>query len=648
MGQSKVFGLLFRPLTIKGIVIRNRIVMPAMNTNLAEHDGSVSERFTKYFVERGKGGVGLIIVSPGYIDPTARKRGGSLLYHDDRFIPKLRYFTSAIHRTGAKVLQQLNHNGRLVSSSKELKTAVTTGAVGPSPVPHLVTGEIPHVLTVDEISGLIEGFGQAGRRAKEAGFDGVELHGTQGYLINQFFSLYSNRRTDEYGGSLENRMRFPLAVYRRVRELTGQGFLVSYRGNAREFAPIETPLQDVITLCERLEEEGVDLLSIAVGNGETPANLYHRASLAATSECYRNLFASVREKVKVPMIAVGGINTPDIAEEVLREGKADLVATGKALIADPHWPEKALKGETERIRRCIGCYQGCLERLAQEMEVTCLYNPEVGREGELSFSPRRKRVWIIGGGPGGMEAAIVAATKGHDVELFEKEMELGGQSLLTATTPGKEEFLGVKDFLVNELSRQNVSVHLGMEITATEVLQKKPDSVIVATGSLPLIPGIPGIGKDNVVTAWDVLKGKEVGEKVVVAGRGYIGVETALFLSKKGKQVVLVEMLDDVGQDVGPMNRIRLKDGLKGMGVETRCKTELLSVGEESVTVRGENEEYEIPMDTVVLAAGRRPLDALLYGLEGKVDELFGVGDCVAPRTMIEAIHEAYEVALKI
>lgn len=622
--------------------------MPAMNTNLAEHDGSVSERFTKYFVERGKGGVGLIIVSPGYIDPTARKRGGSLLYHDDRFIPKLRQLTSAIHRTGAKVLQQLNHNGRLVTSSKELKTAVTKGAVGPSPVSHLITGEIPHVLTVDEIRALIEGFGQAGRRAKEAGFDGVELHGTQGYLINQFFSLYSNRRTDEYGGNLEKRMRFPLAVYRRVRELTGKDFLVSYRANAREFAPIETPLEDVIALCQRLEEEGVDLLSIAVGNGETPANLFRRASLAATSECYSNLFASIRAKVKVPMIAVGGINTPDIAEAVLREGKADLVATGKALIADPHWPEKALKGETEWIRRCIGCYQGCLERLAQEKEVTCLYNPEVGREGELSSSPRRKRVWIIGGGPGGMEAAIVAATRGHDVELFEKEMELGGQSLLTATTLGKEEFLGVKDFLVNELSRQNVSVHLGTEITAMEVLQKKPDSVIVATGSLPLIPEIPGIGRDNVVTAWDVLKGKEIGEKVVVAGKGFMGVETALFLSKKGKRVVLIGMLDDIGQDVGPMNRIRLKDGLKGTGVETRCKTELLSVGEKSVRVRGENEEYEIPMDTVVLALGGRPLDSLLYGLEGKVDQLFGIGDCVAPRTMIEAIHEAYEVALKI
>ena len=640
------FERLFQPLSIKGVSIRNRIVMPAMNTNLAERDGCVSERFTRYFVERGKGGVGLIIVSPGYIDPAARKRGGSLLYHDDRFIPRLRELTAAIHRTGAKVLQQLNHNGRLVTSSRELKTAVTKGAVGPSPVAHLVSGEIPHVLSVAEIGELVEGFGQAGRRAMEAGFDGVELHGTQGYLINQFFSLYSNRRTDEYGGTLEKRMRFPLEVCRRVRELTREDFLLSFRVNAREFALVETPLEDVIALCRRLEEEGVDLLSVSAGNGETPANLFMR--IPATSECYASFFDAIRASVRVPMIAVGGINTPDMAEAVLRERKADFVATGKALIADPHWPEKALRGNADRIRRCIGCYQGCLERLAQERQVTCLYNPEVGREGELSPAPRRKKVWVIGGGPGGMEAAIVAATRGHEVELFEKESELGGLALLSALTPGKEEFREVTDFLVNELSRQNVSVHLGTEITAAEVLRKKPDSIIVATGSVPLIPDVPGIGKDNVVTAWEVLKGKEVGERVVVAGRGLVGAETALFLSKCGKKVVLIEMLDDIAQDAGPMNRFRVKDGLKQAGVETRCKTELSSIGAKWVSVRGENGECELPMDTVVLALGATPQNFLLGGLEGKVDELFAVGDCKAPRNMLEAIHEAYDVAAKI
>ena len=215
------FEALFKPLTVKGITLRNRIVLPAMNTNFAEADGSVSERFARYYVERGRGGAGLLIVSSAAVDLKARKRIGGLLLHEDRFIPKLSVLTDAVHATGARILQQLNHNGRLLVSSKELKTAVRVGSVGPSSIPHLVTGECPKVLTVPEIHELSEKFGQAARRAQKAGFDGVEIHGTNGYLINQFFSLYSNRRTDEYGGILENRLRFPLEVYRRIRELTG-------------------------------------------------------------------------------------------------------------------------------------------------------------------------------------------------------------------------------------------------------------------------------------------------------------------------------------------------------------------------------------------------------------------------------------------
>jgi len=643
------FEFLFKPLTLKGITLRNRIVMPPMNTNFAETDGSVSEQFTRYYVERGKGQAGLIIVSSAYIDPAAKKRSGALLLHDDRFIPSLREFTAAIHATGAKVFQQLNHNGRLLSSSKELKTAVTAGAVGPSPIPHLVSGEIPRVLTREEIKELVEKYGQAARRAKEAGFDGVELHGTHGYLINQFFSLYSNRRTDEYGGNLENRMRFPLEVYRRARELTGNDFLIGYRLNAREFAPVETPLEDVIVLSQRLEAEGVDALHISVGNSETPVMLLKFIPPGSVSPgCYADLAAAIKEKVRVPVITVGRINTPEVAERILREGKADLIAVGRGLIADPYWPEKAFRGEPERIRRCVGCNQGCMEQLTQEKKVTCLYNPEVGHEGKLSPPSKRKRVWIIGGGPGGMEAAITAAFRGHDVDLYEKEGELGGQSLLAAIAPGKQEFSAVKDFLTKELERLHVKTHLNEEMTAGKVARGNPDVVILATGSVPLIPEIPGIQKKNVATAWDVLKGKEVGDQVVVAGGGLVGVETALFLSKKVKQVVLIEMLGEIAQDAGPLNRARLKEELKETGIEVKCKTTLLEIGEKGVRVQGEAGTYDIPTETVVLALGAKAKDSLHRSLTGKVPEIYAIGDCVTPRKMIEATHEAYDVASKI
>ncbi len=644
------FKTLFKPLTIKKVSIRNRIVMPAMNTNFAEVDGSVSERFLKYYVERGKGGAGLLIVSSAYIDPAARKRVGSLLIHDDRLIPKLRKLTDAVHATGARILQQINHNGRLLVSSKELKTAVSAIPVGPSAIRHLVTGEFSRALTVDEIQELIEKFGQGARRAKEAGFDGVEIHGSHGYLINEFFSRYSNLRTDEYGGTLENRMRFPLEVYRRVRELTGDDFLVGYRVSGREFAPVETPIEEVIAFCQRLEREGTDLLHVSAGNSETASMSLKVTPPGSVSRgCYADLAGAVKAKVGIPVVTVGRINTPEIAEQILQAGKADLVATGRALIADPHWPEKAFRGELDRIRRCIGCVQGCSGRITQEKPITCLYNPEVGKEGE-DWPPvgRKKKVWVIGGGPGGMEAAVIAATRGHNVELYEKGGELGGQSLLASVPPGKEEFSAVTEFLARELRRLQVSIHLDCEMTAAQVERNPPDAVILATGSRPLIPKIPGVDRENVLTAWEVIKGRETGGRVVVAGGGLVGVETALFLSKNGKTVVLIEMMEEIARDAEVKNRVRLKEAVEGAKIEVRCKTELLRIGEKGVTVRGETGECDIPADTIVLALGVKAHNPLQPALEGKISELYPIGDCAKPQKMLEAIHEAYDVALKI
>lgn len=477
----------------------------------------------------------------------------------------------------------------------------------------------------------------------------MEIHGTHGYLINQFFSVYSNRRTDEYGGTLENRIRFSLEIYRRVRELTGDDFLVGYRFNAREFAPIETPFADVITLCQRLQEEGIDLLHMSVGNSETPSTaLKFMPSGSVPPGYFADLSAAVKQNVKVPVITVVRINTPEIAEEILREGKADLVAVGRGLIADPYWAQKALRGESDRIRRCLACNQGCFEQLVQEQKITCIYNPEVGREGELRPAAKSKKVWVIGGGPAGMEAAMVAALRGHEVTLFEKEKELGGQALLAAVPPGRQEFQSVASFLTAELKRLNVAIHLNEEITADKVIAGQPQAVIVATGSISVIPDIPGVKGSNVVSAWDVLRGAEVRDRVAVAGGGFVGAETALFLSKQGRQVVLIYRRDDIGKNAGPMNRARLKEELEAAGMNVKSKTELLGIGANGARVRGETGEYDIPADTVVLAFGAKSVNSLLHTLEGKVPELYAIGDCVRPRTILEATHEAYEVASKI
>jgi len=643
------FERLFSPYTLKGITIRNRIVLPPMNTNFADPDGSVNERFTKYYVERGRGGAGLLIVSSAYIDKAAKKRAGALLLDDDRFIPKLKAFTAAVQATGAKIFQQVNHNGRLLSSSKELKTSATGEPVGPSAVPHLSTGKVPRVLTVAEIQDLIEKFAQAGRRAKEAGFDGIELHGTHGYLINQFFSRYSNRRTDEYGGTLEKRMRFPLEVYRRTRELTGADFLICYRINAREFEPIETPIEDVIELARQLEKEGVDLLHVSAGTSETAAMALRMIPpLSVPEGCYADMAASVKAQVNVPVIAVGRISSPETAERILQEGKADFVAVGRALIADPYWPEKAYKGEIADIRPCIACNQGCIERLSQEKVIRCFCNPAVGLEEELSPAAKSRKVVVVGGGPGGMEAAIVAASRGHAVELFEKEKELGGQCALVANSPGMKDFTRLKDFWLRELDRLAVPIHLGKALSAAEIAQLSPDVVILATGSVPLVPAIPGADRENVITAWDALGGSETGQNVAVVGGGFVGIETAIFLERKGKQVVLIEKLDEVMKDAGPLNRARLRRELDETAIAVKCNTELSAIGERKITVRGGQGPYDIPVETVVLALGAKPRNMLQQDLAGKVPELYAVGDCVEARNMIEAIHEAYDVAAAI
>lgn len=651
MSEQK-FQKLFEPLKLKNITTKNRIVMPAMNTNFADSNGFVTQKLINYYEERAKGGVGLIIISAAYIDPTAKKRRGGVAIYDDRFIPGLHSLTSALKRHGSVVFQQLNHNGRLLASTDVLKTNVEDKyVVAPSPIPHPLTGIRPRALTVQEIKELIVKFAQGAKRAKIAGFDGVELHGAHGYLLGQFFSPYTNRRSDLYGGDLQRRMRFPLEVVREVRKNTGNDFVICYRMSAIEFIHGGVNIEESKIFAKRLEEDGVDLIHVTGGINETPESmLYTILPASMPRDLLYPLARKIKEAVSVPVIAVGRIDSPELAENILQSGGADLIATGRALICDPSWPQKAMQGKTEQIRKCIACLQGCLEKISQDEMQTCLLNPQVGREGLDDLAPARikKKIVVIGGGPAGMEAAAVAAKRGHKVELYEKEGELGGQCLLAAKPPWKETFLSVRDFLARELERLKVPVYLKEEVTIEKVLEIRPDAVIFATGSVPLFPEIPGIEKDNVVSAWDVLKGKEVRKKVIVAGGGLVGAETALFLSKKSKQVVLVEMLDEIARDAGSFNRARLKKALKETNIELKCKTELLRINEKSVTVRGEIGEYDIPTETIVLALGAKSRDNLHNALKGKVSETYLIGDCVTPRKMIDAIHEAYHVAVKI
>lgn len=645
------FEKILEPLTLKKISFKNRIVMPAMNTNFAGGDGSVTAQFAEYYAERAKGGTGLIIISAAAIDRNARKRTGGLLIDDDQYIGGLKFLADGIHEYGARVFQQINHNGRLLSSMSFGTFRIQP--VAPSPVPHPLTGETPKELTQEEIREIIEKFGNAALRAQKAGFDGVEVHGAHGYLLNQFLSPYTNKRPDRYGGDWEGRQRFPLEVVANVRQKVGEDFLIGYRLTAEEYAPGGLTIEAVETFSTRLEEAGVDLIHVSAGINESPLMQLKVVPMMDTPRgCYLHLAERIRKRVKIPVIAVGRINSPELAEQALAEQKADLIAVGRGLIADPYWVQKVAAGKEKEIRKCIACNQGCMERLIQEKQVTCIYNPDVGKEQEYRIARARvaKRVLIVGGGPGGMEAARVASLRGHHVTLWEQSDRLGGQVLLYVGLPGKEEFREMLDYFTRQMEICKVTVELNKAATKEDVDTFNPDVVILATGARPKILDLPGVDQPHVVTFKEVLTNScRLKKDVVVIGGGLVGLETALYLAGKNHRVTVMEMLDEVAKDAGPLTGPSLVEKLKNRGVEILPRCEIAGIDSDSLSFcyDGLRQEREGP-GSVVLACGSIPNDELSSKLSNSNIELYRVGDCVSPRRCLEAVHEASAVGRRV
>lgn len=650
--MTEMQGKLLSPLRIgKSMQVRNRVVMAPMNNNYANPDGSISAQYADYFVERARGGVGLIIIAPGYVDRRAKKRAGSLLLDDESFVPALRDFTDRIHAEGCKVLQQLNHNGRLLTASKELNTAGGL-CVGPSPVPHLLTGEIPHVLSQEEIGELEELFVRSARVARLAGYDGVEIHGAHGYLINQFLSRYSNKRTDQYGGSLENRMRFALEVVEKVRRAVGEDFVISFRLCAEEYNPDGVNLDEAVVLAKRLEKMGVDMLNVTAGNTESPRTALKMFPPTSVAQgCYSHLSKAIRQSVSIPVSVMGRISSPERAEEMLAAEETDLVTIGRGLVCDAHFVEKYAQGRRAEIRQCIACLQGCYERLAREQPMTCIYNPFVGREGQpIEPAEHPKRVWIVGAGPAGLEAARVAGRRGHQVTLWDANGRLGGQVPLAATPPGKQEFNQIVRYYQAVLDKLPVRIELNHRVTAAEIQTQAPDAVVLATGSRSLTLPLPGLDQNNVVSAREILSGAPCGRQAVVCGGGLVGLETALFLTAQGKQVEVIEMGENLAADAGPMNRTNLLLELEASSIVTHTSTKLTGVEGSCVLAQGPEGELRFFCDTVVLALGARADTALEQELKdtGYSGQIITAGDCVRARRILDAVADGAAAGLNL
>jgi len=553
---------------------------------------------------------------------------------------------AGVHDYGAKLsVQLLAGLGRTLSKDDIARVI----PIGPSAIPCFASPDtLTHELTVDEIGRLLEAFEAAAGILKSANVDAIELNCHAGYLVDQFMTSLWNRRTDEYGGTLEGRLSFLLEIVKRIKRAAGADFPVIVKYALTHRFPGGREVEEGVEIARRLEAAGVDALAIDAGCRDV--FYWMLPSEFLPGGCNVDLAAMVKKAVKIPVITVGKMDEPQEAEAALQERKADFVALGRALLADPEWPDKVKAGQGEDIRPCLWCFEGCHRRIHEGKTIGCAVNPATGNEKGLPLQPagKKKNVLVIGGGPGGMEAARVAALRGHRVSLWEKEQELGGHLKPGSVLVFKERYRRLRDYLLLQLGKAGVEIALGKEATPALIDQLKPDVVVVATGSTAAIPHIVvGVERENVVTAIDLLEGKrESGQTVVIIGGGIVGCETALYLAQEGKQVKIVELLAGIGRDMYQVNRIHLLKLLSDVGVEVLTEARVLEVTGKGIVFADKAGRQEIlPADTVVLAVGLKPADELTAKLKGRVQEIYSIGDCSAPRKVIDAMREAFRVA---
>ncbi len=637
---------LFQPITIRGMELKNRVMMAPMVTNYANEDGSVSQRLIDYHVARAWGGVGLIDVEAAYVREDGRGFSHQVGIHRDELIPGLRQLTNLVHEGKAKICLQIFHAGRQTSS-------LVTGSqpVAPSPLAEPSTGVLPRELTIKEIHEIEESFVHAARRAKEAGFDAVEVHGAHGYLIGQFMSPFSNRRTDEYGGNLAGRARFAVEIVSKIRQMVGDSYPILFRISADEYVSGGLDLTQTQVIARMVQDAGADAFHVSAGSYASPGQI-----IVPVMELEEAIFVPLAEGIKravtVPVIAVGRLHHPAIANQVIGQGKADMIALGRALLTDSGWVEKAQRGEVDEIAPCISCNQACINYLLADRAISCLVNPGCGREREFAISPvsAAKNVVVVGGGPGGLEAARVLSERGHHVTLFEEGLRLGGEFAVAAQTPNKEELSDALRWMIRQVRKSKIDVRLGQRATADKVLDLEPDAVIVATGSTPKVPALPGLEPAKTMVARDVLMGQVMpGQRVLVAGGGSVGVLTAEHLALMNKEITVLEMTDTVAADMTPDRRYWVLSQLAEHEVGVYTNSSIIGVSDGGARVMHDGHEDIVgPFDSLILALGYEPNNALAQELEGKVPALHTIGDAVEPRSALEAIREGAEVARRI
>jgi len=644
---------LFQPGTIGNMWLKNRLAMAPMGIRgLAENDGLLGQRAIDYYEERAKGGVGLIISSVTF--PCTKF---DLFWVEEKYFPFPRMDSHIVVPGLSELVERLH--------DYDCKFCIQfTAGFGRVARPYYIRGAQPvsasalrnvwdpsvtlRALATEEVEEIVRSFGAAARLARMAGVDAIELHCHEGYLFDQFMTSLWNKRGDKYGGTtIRERMTFPLEVIENINQATEGRLPIIFRFGLTHKLPGGRVEEEGLEICQIVEDAGVAALDVDAGcydNWYWPhPPVYHPPA------CMLDMAVKAKQMVKkIPVMCVGKMNYPDIAVKALEEGKADFVIIGRGLLADPEWPNKTRKGKVEEIRPCIGCHEGCMGRMYRGLSLSCAVNPACGNEQtlRLTSAEEKKRVVVVGGGPAGMEAARVARLRGHEVILYEKSGELGGQLIPASVPDFKQDLRLLRKYYENEMQRLGVNVFLNTQATVEKIMEAKPDVVLLTTGAVPKVPEVPGIDRAKVATAIEVLKGKaSVGKKPVIIGGGMVGCEVAVYLAQKGKKVTIIEMLPRVLNDMVHVhaNREMLLKMLQESDITILTNIALDEVTESGVRVVDKNfNKREIPADSVIVATGLTPQDNLYQVLWEKVDQVYHIGDCVTPGRIMDAVWQAY------
>ncbi len=636
---------LFTPIQIGRMTAKNRLLMSAMSINFGvDENNHVTDQLTGYLAARAKGGAGMILVGGAGVHPTGLELPGLPALWDDACIPALEKMVDAVKPFDARFGVQLMHGGRQSYHDRKV-------APSPIPAPAVVKG-VPKALSIAEIGELVTSFGDAARRCRDAGFDFVEVHGAHGYLINQFLAPNSNHRQDQYGGSFENRIRFFLELLADIKAKTGADFPVGLRINGDDYIDGGWTLQDALRLAPILEKNGADYLHVSAGvYGSSQLTI---PSMYVEPACFVHLAEAVKQVVDIPVVGVGRIKSPELADHLLKAGRVDIVAMGRALIADPMLPEKARAGNLNAIRPCIGCCLGCIHAVLALEPGACVVNPDVGREYLMQADEKAaslKTILVVGAGPAGLAAARMAAMRGHRVTVVDEKGRVGGLLRLAAIPPGRGEIMDLIDFLTREIERLGVALRLNTPLDEDLLEAVNPEAVILASGSLPDMPIIKGLfttGMD-LCTVTEVLAGKITGDRVIVLGGGQAGLVTADYLAEKGREVAVLNRKRHFAEEMSSNDRFYLRERLKRDSVHLFKQVSVKAFTDDGVVFASAGNPVTLAgFDTVVVAEAMTPVRDSKPMLDRRRIDVYVIGDAKSPRNLMLAQSEAEEIGRTI